>query len=233
MVFRHVKTILNFHQNYFLPALVEARGLSSPDDSETVTGACDAIGTVFEEKVDFMKMYFEYVNNCDESIRIVEKWQQKESAGSRFLKSRMLDERHSQLNLLGYLLLPVQRVPRYRLLLADLVNSTDSPSNRLRAGYEKVESLAREINERKAEMEGRKRLVELERSVISPPSPSSEAARYPTSLSKFVDPARRLVKEDSLQVVVRRKKVHGGWTREKSLEQKCLAVSCSDKLFLV
>ena len=181
-----------------------------------------------------MKMYFEYINNFDESIRIVEKWQQKEGSGSRFLKSRVQDERHSQLNLLGYLLLPVQRVPRYRLLLADLVNSSDAPSNRLRSGYEKVEGLAREINDRKAEMEGRKRLVDLERTVISPPTtPSEEEAKSATTLSKFVDPARRLVKENSLNVLVRRKKVHGGLIWEKPLEQKCLAVSCSDKLFLV
>lgn len=183
-----------------------------------------------------MKMYFEYVNNFDEAVRIVEKWQQKEgSAGSRFLKLRMQDDRHTQLNLLGYLLLPVQRVPRYRLLLADLVNSSDSPSNRLKAGYEKVECLAREINDRKAEMEGRKRLVELEKTVVSPPStPSNEDIRYGfLTMSKFVDPARRLVKEDWLHVVVRRKKLPGGLTWEKLLDQKCLAISCSDKLFLV
>jgi len=180
-----------------------------------------------------MKMYFEYVNNFDEAILVVEKWQQKDSAGSKFLKSRMQDDRHSQLNLLGYLLLPVQRVPRYRLLLADLVNSSDSPSNRLKSGYDKVEGLAREINDRKAEMEGRKRLVELEKTVISPPSSSSEDVPFASLRSKFVDPARRLVKEDFLHVVVRRKKVDGGLTWEKPLEQKCLAVSCSDKLFLV
>jgi hypothetical protein len=202
---------------------------------DTVTITCDAVGAVFEENVDFMKMYFEYINNFDEAVRIVEKWQTKEggdSTGSRFLKSRMQDERHSQLNLLGYLLLPVQRVPRYRLLLADLVNSTNAPSSRLRSGFDKIECLAREINDRKAEMEGRRRLVELEHTVVSPPSsPDGEDMRLTSS--KFVDPARRLVKEDFLQVVVRRKKVPGGLTWEKSLEQKCLAISCSDKLFLV
>lgn len=182
-----------------------------------------------------MKMYFEYVNNFDESIRIIEKWQQKggDSSGSRFLKSRIQDERHSQLNVLGYLLLPVQRVPRYRLLLAELVNSSDAPSTRLRAGFDKIEGLAREINDRKADMEGRKRLVELETTVVSPPtSPSDDDPRF-SIRSKFVDPARRLVREDTVHVVVRRKKVHGGLTWEKALDQKCLAVSCSDKLFLV
>jgi hypothetical protein len=236
IVFRHIKTILNFHQNFFLPALVQATDQpGAADDPDHVTFICDAIGTVFEEKTDFMKMYFEYINNFDEAIRIVEKWQQKEGSGARFLKSRMADERHCQLNLLGYLLLLVQRVPRYRLLLADLLNSSDSTSARLRTGYEKVEALARDINERKAEMEGRKRLVELERTVISPPTSlsSDDNDRSSTMKSKFVDPARRLVKEDSVLVMVRRKKVHGGLTWEKPLSQRCLAVSCSDKLFLV
>lgn len=34
-----------------------------------------------------------------------------------FLKRARLNPRHSQLNLEGYLLLPVQRIPRYRLLV--------------------------------------------------------------------------------------------------------------------
>jgi hypothetical protein len=185
-----------------------------------------------------MKMYFEYINNFDEAVRIVDKWQQKDggdSSGARYLKARMQDERHSQLNLLGYLLLPVQRVPRYRLLLEDLVRSTNAPSIRLRAGCSKIEWLAREINDRKAEMEGRRRLVELERTVVSPPAtPTAEDIRLGrVTCTTFVDPARRLVKEGPLHVVLRRKKVAGGLTWEKALGQKCLAVSCSDKLFLV
>jgi hypothetical protein len=236
VVFRHVKTLLNFHENFFLPALVQATKQSDyANRPDSISLMCDAVGTVFEENTDFMKMYFEYINNFDEAVRIVEKWQSKEggdSTGSRFLKSRMQDERHSQLNLLGYLLLPVQRVPRYRLLLADLVNSTASPSTRLRGGFDKIEWLAREINDRKAEMEGRRRLVELEQTVVSPIS-SVDEIRSGFSPSKFVDPARRLVKEGQLRVVVRRKKVAGGLTWEKTLEQKCLAISCSDKIFLV
>jgi hypothetical protein len=69
---------------------------------------------------------------------------------------------------------------------------------------------------------------------VSPPTtPTAEDTRLGRVGSKFVDPARRLVKEDSLHVVLRRKKVAGGLTWEKSLQQKCLAVSCTDKLFLV
>lgn len=37
-----------------------------------------------------------------------------------YLKRCRLSPRHSQLNLDGYLLLPVQRIPRYRLLVSEL-----------------------------------------------------------------------------------------------------------------
>lgn len=37
-----------------------------------------------------------------------------------YLKRCRMNPRHSQLNLEGYLLLPVQRIPRYRLLVGDL-----------------------------------------------------------------------------------------------------------------
>lgn len=37
-----------------------------------------------------------------------------------YLKRCRVNPRHSQLNLEGYLLLPVQRIPRYRLLVSDL-----------------------------------------------------------------------------------------------------------------
>lgn len=35
-----------------------------------------------------------------------------------FLKRCRVNPRHSQLNMEGYLLLPVQRIPRYRLLVS-------------------------------------------------------------------------------------------------------------------
>lgn len=37
----------------------------------------------------------------------------------QFLKKQKTDPRHSQINLEGYLLLPVQRVPRYKLMVCN------------------------------------------------------------------------------------------------------------------
>ena len=70
----------------------------------------DAIGGAFADYAGYMKMYFEYINNFDDAVEIIEPWKE------RYLSHCERDIRHSQLNLLGYLLLPVQRMPRYRLL---------------------------------------------------------------------------------------------------------------------
>ena len=40
-----------------------------------------------------------------------------------YLKRCRMSPRHSQLNLEGYLLLPVQRIPRYRLLVSRILSS--------------------------------------------------------------------------------------------------------------
>lgn len=51
----------------------------------------------------------------------------------QYLKRCRMNPRHSQLNLEGYLLLPVQRIPRYRLLVSSLLLCTKliSDSNML------------------------------------------------------------------------------------------------------
>ncbi|KAG5639383.1 hypothetical protein H0H81_003527 [Sphagnurus paluster] len=81
-----------------------------------------------------------------------------------YLKRCRMNPRHSQLNLEGYLLLPVQRIPRYRLLLEELLRSTpptpeylDDPLGR---ALDEISSLANNMNEGKRESESRRKLVQ-------------------------------------------------------------------------
>jgi RhoGEF domain len=196
-----------------------------------VSAINDAIGTIFACHGNYMKMYFEYINNFDDALQIVEQWE-KHPEGSRYLSYRQEDTRHSQLNLLGYLLLPIQRIPRYRLLLEGILHSTNSPSSRLRDGYDKIVDLASEINARKAEVEGRKRLVQLDRMVARPLSPKTTDGVL-KGASSFVDPARRLLKEGHLQLMLLRQVAGGHVKQEFRLGHRCLALCCSDKIFLV
>ncbi|KAL5533671.1 hypothetical protein ACEPAG_131 [Sanghuangporus baumii] len=106
-----------------------------------------------------------------------------------YLKRCRVNPRHSQLNLEGYLLLPVQRIPRYRLLLEDLTRSTPPPEtydDPLDRALAEISSLATNMNEGKREAESRKKLVMWQ---------SRIRGRFPSPL---VQPHRRLIMDGKL-----------------------------------
>jgi len=80
-----------------------------------------------------------------------------------FLQNCRSHPRHSQINLESYLLLPVQRIPRYRLLLEDLARSTppaqNAPYDTLEDALQEITALASSMNEEKRDSESRRRLV--------------------------------------------------------------------------
>ncbi|KAG2023276.1 signal transducer [Coprinopsis cinerea AmutBmut pab1-1] len=107
-----------------------------------------------------------------------------------YLKRCRMNPRHTQLNLEGYLLLPVQRIPRYKLLLEELVRSTpptyeymEDPLDRALA---EISSLANNMNEGKREAESRRKLVQWQ---------SRIRGKFPSPL---VQPHRRLIMDGPL-----------------------------------
>ncbi|KAF8167917.1 hypothetical protein B0H34DRAFT_37639 [Crassisporium funariophilum] len=107
-----------------------------------------------------------------------------------YLKRCRLNPRHTQLNLEGYLLLPVQRIPRYKLLLEELLRSTpptyeymDDPLDRALA---EIALLANNMNEGKRESESRRKLVKWQARI---------RGKFPSPL---VQPHRRLIMDGPL-----------------------------------
>ncbi|KAL0950949.1 hypothetical protein HGRIS_007701 [Hohenbuehelia grisea] len=107
-----------------------------------------------------------------------------------YLKRCRVHPRHSQLNLEGYLLLPVQRVPRYRLLLEELLRSTppsfDFMEDPLDKALAEISSLAINMNEGKREAESRRKLVQWQARI---------RGKFPSPL---VQPHRRLIMDGPL-----------------------------------
>ncbi|TRM61474.1 hypothetical protein BD626DRAFT_405664 [Schizophyllum amplum] len=108
----------------------------------------------------------------------------------QFLKRCRMNPRHSQLNLEGYLLLPVQRIPRYKMLLEQLMRSAppafefmDDPIDR---ALQEISSLANNMNEGKRESESRRKLVQWQARI---------RGRFPSPL---VQPHRRLIMDGPL-----------------------------------
>ncbi|KAF6766384.1 GrfA protein [Ephemerocybe angulata] len=108
-----------------------------------------------------------------------------------YLKRCRLNPRHTQLNLEGYLLLPVQRIPRYKLLLDELVRSTpptlyefvEDPLDRALA---EISLLTNNMNEGKRESESRRKLVQWQARI---------RGKFPSPL---VQPHRRLIMDGRL-----------------------------------
>ncbi|KAJ1594253.1 hypothetical protein NDA11_004425 [Ustilago hordei] len=109
-----------------------------------------------------------------------------------FMKRCRTHPRHTQLNVESYLLLPVQRIPRYRLLLEDLVKSTDttrlSDGDALATALEHVTQIASKVNESKRQSEQDRRLLAWQYRIRGP----IEGA--------LVQPHRRLLKDGPLQL---------------------------------
>jgi hypothetical protein len=80
------------------------------------------------DQVPYFKVYILYVTNFDQSIKTLEECKQKNEKCKQFLlQSRV------PLGLEAYLLTPVQRIPRYKLLLSELIKHTpiDDPEYEL------------------------------------------------------------------------------------------------------
>ncbi|KAH8102604.1 hypothetical protein BXZ70DRAFT_890519 [Cristinia sonorae] len=109
-----------------------------------------------------------------------------------FLKRCQMNPRHSQLNLESYLLLPVQRIPRYKLLLEELLRSCppmyEYMEDPLDRALSEISVLATNMNEGKRESESRRRLVIWQ---------SRIRGKFPSPL---VQPHRRLIMDGRLHL---------------------------------
>ncbi|KAL7751424.1 hypothetical protein RI367_003284 [Sorochytrium milnesiophthora] len=178
-LFSNVSSILSFHREYFLPALQQSS---------------DTIGKVFLQHSAYLKMYSVFINNYDKAVSACEKLCRKRKKLRVFFEKCKRHPKHSQLNFASYLILPVQRIPRYRLLLQDLLKCT-SPSHPdftdLMHAMEDITRRANEINEKKREQENYDKVIAIQAKIRS----------RTLKGGSIVQPHRRLVREGVLRVV--------------------------------
>lgn len=71
-------------------------------------------------------MYSQYINNYENALKLVREVKAKDNKFETFLKHRtsLLEGNQTSLPLDSFLILPVQRLPRYELLLRDIIRYT-------------------------------------------------------------------------------------------------------------
>ncbi|KAF8338004.1 uncharacterized protein EI90DRAFT_3041285 [Cantharellus anzutake] len=231
IVFNGLESLYQFHKDAFLPAprwrdILWRRG---------------QIAMVFVSQAAFMRLYQTYINNFDNAVARLRKWNEKPTgnitpaAGATnivglgltmsavagiapdtpaanntplttsqrkrikaFMKRSRVNPRHSQMDLQAYLLLPVQRIPRYKLFLENLSHCTPPKNSAfedpLEIALRDISSVADNMNEGKREAEARQKLINWQAKI---------RGKFPSPL---VQPHRRLIMDGhlSLSRVVRK-----------------------------
>lgn len=112
LIFSNISSIYQFHAQFFLPEL--QRRL---DD----WSATPRIGDVIQKLAPFLKMYSEYVKNFERAVELLATWTEKSPQFQEVLTRIQSSEASGSLTLQHHMLEPVQRIPRYELLLKDYV----------------------------------------------------------------------------------------------------------------
>lgn len=114
----------------------------------------ELIGDLFLHFLPFLRVYTYYTAGWELAISKLEEMENNER-DDMFLKKCLSNYPNLQ-NIRSYLIMPVQRLPRYKLLLEDLINNTDENHpdfNNLKLALEKIIILANQadmaINEEK------------------------------------------------------------------------------------
>ena len=167
-----------------------------------------------------------------------------------FLKRCREHPMHSQINLESYLLLPIQRVPRYKLLLEDLamctLPRTDGPRDTLDDALNEIASLASLMNEEKRDADSRLRLLHWQQRISSRgPSPLVQPhrklimdgaltlIRLVKKASSFVEVNSTLVVDNEQTITSSKVVVPVEYIVPEPMDRPMMLVLCSDLLVLV
>lgn len=127
-MFSNIKSIYKFHNEFLLPQLEER--MNQWDDDPR-------IGDIMKNFAPFLKMYTEYVKNFDYAMNLINTLQQKNPRFAAIINDIQKREECAKLSLAHHMLSPIQRLPRYELLLKDYLKNLDEDN----ADYEDTKSM--------------------------------------------------------------------------------------------
>ncbi|KAF9288028.1 hypothetical protein BGZ68_000925 [Mortierella alpina] len=174
--------------------LVTVKSQGGEKEQLLVLDADWCIGDIFIEIAPFLKMYSNYVKTYTSALTHINECMSRNDRFAEFIKITTKRPECKNLDFQSYLMLPVQRIPRYRMLLESLLRHTpeDHPDHRkLQSAFKSMEHTANFVNEtiRQHEMFGE--MVDLQSKITGLAEP-------------LVAPGRALLKRGNVWKVCRR-----------------------------
>ncbi|XP_046890736.1 FYVE, RhoGEF and PH domain-containing protein 4a isoform X1 [Hypomesus transpacificus] len=109
-IFSNISSINEFHSHFLLPDLEKRMGEWS---------STPRIGDILLKRAPFLKMYAEYVRNFEKAMELLKQWTERSPPFKAIILEIQGQEVCGSLTLQHHMLEPVQRVPRYEMLLKD------------------------------------------------------------------------------------------------------------------
>ncbi|KAM8930764.1 FYVE, RhoGEF and PH domain-containing protein 3 [Pelodytes ibericus] len=155
-IFSNISSIYCFHDQFLLPEL-KTRITQEWDTNPR-------IGDILQKLAPFLKMYGEYVKNFDKAMEMVNTWTQRSSLFKEVIQTIQKEDVCGNLTLQHHMLEPVQRIPRYELLLKDYLKKLpeDSPDRKdSEKSLELISTAANHSNAAIRKMEKMHKLLEV------------------------------------------------------------------------
>ncbi|XP_076237751.1 FYVE, RhoGEF and PH domain-containing protein 4 [Calliopsis andreniformis] len=158
-MFSNVKSIYKFHNDFLLPQ-IEERVQNWESDPR--------IGDIMKNFAPFLKMYTEYVKNFDYAMNLIHSLQTKVARFATIINEIQKLDECAKLSLPHHMLSPIQRLPRYELLLKDyLRNLTEENADYedAKKALELVSTATNHTNDAMKKIDKFKKLLEIQESI--------------------------------------------------------------------
>ncbi|XP_012496505.1 PREDICTED: FYVE, RhoGEF and PH domain-containing protein 4 [Propithecus coquereli] len=154
-IFSNISSINAFHSKFLLPELEKRM-----QEWETTP----RIGDILQKLAPFLKMYGEYVKGFDNAMELVKNMTERSLQFKAVVEEIQKQKICGSLTLQHHMLEPVQRIPRYEMLLKDYLRKlpSDSPDwNDAKKSLEIISTAASHSNSAIRKMENLKKLLEI------------------------------------------------------------------------
>jgi len=155
-IFSNLSSICTFHATMLLPDL---------EKRITNWSANEKIGDIFKTLGHCLKLYSDYVKNFDHATTTLNQWMKKSPKFASIIEELQKQPECEHLTLQHHMLGPIQRVPRYRLLLQDYLKKLPKDSPDRAEAEESLSVISEAANHSNNSMKGMeqfKKLVEIE-----------------------------------------------------------------------
>eukprot|EP00727_Mastigamoeba_balamuthi_P007598 m51a1_g3459 putative domain containing protein (985) ;mRNA; f:691304-695374 len=175
---------------------------------KNLTAKVDPVGKIFVRVTPFFKNYADYGKTFDEASGILQRLKKENALFRQFLEKQ--GKLHSEVvtldHLSSLLITPIQRIPRYNLLLMDLLKNTEETNPdyaNIKKSLDLMKSVADVVNSSVKYGENINNLLRIQQSLTFPKEIN------PRYHQDFIQPHRQFIKEGEMVGILRgNKKCH-------------------------